>query len=217
MNPTFTLRHTSRDARPGFIRVARGLRRSATCLGLVAATLLGRADAGAGAADAALLDDFSSAVRSSVGAARMLIDDASLGSQSTATQSCADGIVTVKGTLVPGRGVPAFISFVLLATPDAQPRDLSAYEGVRIRMKVSAGMISVQASSTEIDNFDYHSSPLPVQGAEFQEVRVAFRDMKRAWSGPTPLNPKTITSINLVAFGMAKGDFAYEVDEIAFY
>lgn len=165
----------------------------------------------------ALLDDFSDAERSSVGATRLLIDDKGLGSQSTATKVCADGSVTVKGSLVPGRGVPAFISFVLLATPDAKPRDLGAYEGVRLRIKVNAGMISVQACSTEVTNFDYHSSAIAVRGAAFQEVRLPFKDMKRAWSGPTPLDLKTITSINLVAFGMAKGDFSYEVDEIGFY
>jgi hypothetical protein len=52
---------------------------------------------------------------------------------------------------------------------------------------------------------------------EFSEVRLPFKDMKRAWSEQIPLNLKTITSVNLVAFGMAKDAFAYEVDEIGFY
>jgi hypothetical protein len=48
-------------------------------------------------------------------------------------------------------------------------------------------------------------------------VRVPFADMKRAWSAQTPLNVKLVTSVNLVAFAMAPGKFAYEVDEIGFY
>lgn len=165
----------------------------------------------------ALLDDFSHAARSSVGATRLLIDDKGLGSQSSATQTCTNGVVTVKGSLVPGRGVPAFISFVLLVAPDAKPRDLGQYEGIRLRLKITAGLISVQAGSSEITNHDYHTSPLAVKGADFQELRVPFKDMKRAFSEQTPLNLKTIVSINLVAFGMAKSDFSYEVDEISFY
>jgi len=41
--------------------------------------------------------------------------------------------------------------------------------------------------------------------------------MKRAWSEQTVLNLKSITSVNLVSFGLAKDAFAYEVDEIGFY
>ena len=41
--------------------------------------------------------------------------------------------------------------------------------------------------------------------------------MKRAWSEQIVLNLKTITSVNLVSFGLAKDAFAYEVDEIGFY
>ena len=52
---------------------------------------------------------------------------------------------------------------------------------------------------------------------EFVDVRVPFADMKRAWSAQTALSTKLVTSVNLVAFGMAPGAFAYEVDEIGFY
>ena len=41
--------------------------------------------------------------------------------------------------------------------------------------------------------------------------------MKRVWSEQTPLNLKTITSINLVASGLQPGDFDYKVDEISLY
>lgn len=200
-----------------FFRSHRFLRSAAILAGLAALASPTLALAADSAAASALLDDFSNAERSSVGATRLLIDDQGIGSQSSATQSCADGVVTVKGSLAPGRGVPAFISYVFLATPDGKPRDLSAFEGVRLRLKVTTGTISVQAGSSEITNYDYHSSPLTLRGTEFQEVRVPFKAMKRAFSEQTALNLKTIVSINLVAFGMAKSDFSYAVDEISFY
>jgi len=164
------------------------------------------------------LDDFSDPKRNNHGVERMIINDKEAGSQSHATQTCADGVMTIKGELVPGRGVPAFISVPLILSTDGKPQDLSAYQGVRVRVKPVKGILSVQVSSTEIDNFDYHTSP-PLTGkrGEFQELRLPFKDMKRAWSEQKPLNLKSITSINLVSFGMAKDSFAYEVDEIGFY
>ncbi len=164
----------------------------------------------------ALIDDFSDPMRH--GIQRLLFTDKDLGSQSRATQMCADGVLKIEGELVPGRGVPAFISVPLILTADMQPQDLSAYEGVRLRVKVNKGILSVQVASSEVTNFDYHTGgPVVAKRGEFQEVRLAFKDMKRGWSEQTRLNLKTITSVNLVAFGMAKDAFSYEVDEIGFY
>lgn len=165
-----------------------------------------------------LLDDFSDPSRNKHGNERLLIEDKNFGSHSHATQKCQDGILTVEGELVPGRGVPAFISLASLLSPDGKPQDLTGGEGVRLRLKVIKGILSVQVSSSEIDNFDYHTSaPIAGKRAEFVEVRLPFKEMKRAWSEQTVLNLKTITSVNLVSFGMAKDTFAYEIDEIGFY
>lgn len=170
------------------------------------------------AADATLLDDFSDSKRTHHGAARLVIDDKEMGSQSHATQTCENGLLQVKGELVPGRGVPAFICVSLSLAADARPQDLTRYEGVRLRVKVTKGIFTVQVSSAEIQNFDYHTSaPIAGKRDEFSEVRLPFKDMKRAWSEQTALNLKSITSVNLVVFGMARDAFAYEVDEIGFY
>ena len=169
------------------------------------------------AAAPAPVDDFSDATRTSRGAGRLLIDDAGAGSKSHATQRIENGVLIVAGELVPGRGAPAFISIPLLLTPDAKPEDVSASTGVRLRVKVVQGTLIAQVASTDVDNFDYHSAPVIAKRGEFVEVRVPFADMKRAWSAQTPLSTKLVTSVNLVAFGMAPGAFAYEVDEIGFY
>lgn len=167
---------------------------------------------------AELLDDYSDPARNKRGVERLLIDDKSAGSQSCATTQCENGILVVQGELSPGRGVPAFISVVSPLSPDGKPRNLAGFEGVRLRAKVGAGLLCVQVASSEIDNFDYHTSaPIAVGKDGFQEVRVPFQEMRRAWSAQTRLNVETITSVNLVSFGMAKGAFAYEVDEIGFY
>lgn len=170
------------------------------------------------AAPSDLVDDFSNAERTASGAARLTVDDKAMGSQSHAKQQCENGILMVQGELVPGRGLPAFISVPLLLSPEAKPQDLGAYTGVRLRVKITKGIITVQVSSAEIQNFDYHTSaPVVGKRGEFAEVRLPFKDLKRAWSEQIPLNLKTVTSINLVAFGMGREPFAYEVDEIGFY
>jgi len=166
----------------------------------------------------ALLDDFSDPKHNAHGIDRLLFDDKGVGSQSHATQQCGHGILKVAGELVPGRGVPAFISVVSLLTPDGKPQDLTGYAGVRICVKNTKGLLSVQVGSADIQNFDYHASaPLAGRRDEFQELRVPFKDLKRSWSEQVPLNLKSVTSVNLVSFGMAKDTFAYEVKEIGFY
>jgi hypothetical protein len=191
--------------------------RRAACL--IAGVGLSLSSFAAGAANyPSLLDDFSDSAHTHSGAQRLLVDDKAMGSQSHATQACANGVLSVQGELVPGRGLPAFISVPLLLSTDAQAQDLSAYEGVRIRVKILKGILSVQVASSEIQNFDFHTSgPVTAKRGEFQEVRVPFKTMKRAWSEQIPLNLKTITAVNLVSFGLAKDAFAYEVDEIGFY
>jgi hypothetical protein len=169
------------------------------------------------AAAPALVDDFSNPTQTGRGAGRLLVDDKGAGSLSSATQRCEKGVLIVQGELKPGRGAPAFISVPLLLTPDAKSQDVSAYTGVRLRVKVAQGILLVQVASADVDNFDYHSAPVVAPRGEFVEVRVPFADMKRAWSAQTPLSTKLVTSVNLVTFGMAPGAFAYEVDEIGFY
>lgn len=186
------------------------------------ATLFAMAAMAAMAAPAAktplVLDDYSDAARNKNGIERILVDDKGAGSKSAATQKCENGVITVRGDLVPGRGVPAFISLVSLLAAEGKPKDLTGYEGVRIRVKVTKGSLSVQVGSAEITNFDFHTSaPITGKRGEFQEVRIPFKEMKRAWSEQTALNLKLITSVNLVAFSVAKDTFAYEVDEISFY
>lgn len=194
------------------------LRRRAVAVGvLLATTLAFGGTIGRAANVPALLDNFSDAHRNALGIERIVVTDKDAGGASHATQSCEGGVLAVQGELSPGRGTPAFISLVSLLSPDAKPQDVSAYHGVRLRVKVKQGFLAVQVASAEIQNFDYHRSAPLVRSNDFQEVRIPFKDLKRAWSEQTALNLKSVTCVNLVAAGMAKGSFAYEVDEIGFY
>jgi len=147
-----------------------------------------------------------------------MFDDKALGGHSHGTQQCAAGILSVAGELAPNRGSPAFITVPLLLSTDGTAQDLSAYQGVRVKLKVTKGNIYVQVGSSAITNFDYHTSEVIGRSPEgFREIRIPFTAMKRAWSEQVPLDRKTVTSVNLVAVGMAKDQFAYEVDEVGLY
>lgn len=192
--------------------------RGAPAATILIATLFTLGSIAVQAAAPLLLDDYSDPKHNKNGVERLLIDDKGAGSSSQATQKCENGVLLVKGELVPGRGVPAFISAVSLLSADGKPKDLTGYQGIRLRVKVTKGILCVQVSSSEITNYDYHTStPITGKRGEFQEVRIPFKDMKRSWSEQIALNLKSITSVNLVSFSMAKDAFAYEVDEIGFY
>ena len=165
-----------------------------------------------------LVDDFSNPELLASGAPRMVITDQVSGGQSQVTKTIADGVIAVQGKLMPGRGAPGFVSLPLTLAANGTPRDLSQYEGVRLRVKVTQGSLTIQVSSSDIVNYDYHTSKPIVRDSDgLKEVRIPFTELKRAWSEQTPLNLKTITSVNLLTAGMAPGSFSYEVDEVGFY
>ena len=79
-------------------------------------------------------------------------------------------------------------------------------------------MLSVSANSNEIDNYDYHALPVMIKAdGKFHTVKLPFKDMKRAWSAQTPLDPKTLNSLSIVAFSLQQAKFDYQIDEIGFY
>lgn len=165
-----------------------------------------------------VVDDFANPERNSLGFERHFLDDSSTGGQTRTDYRVEDGVLSASGELAPARGQPGWASTVLLLDPQGQPQDASAYEGVRLLVRVNKGTLSISANSSEITNFDYHAATVsrsPDGG--FHEVRIPFDKMKRAWSEQTPLNTGTLTSLSLVAFGVQKGPFDFDVDEVSFY
>lgn len=164
-----------------------------------------------------MLDDFSAAETTSVGTPRIVVDDSSVGGKSQMAKSVVDGVLSASGTITPARGQPGWVSMTLLATPDGAGKDLSAYKGIRMRIRIQKGMISVSANSTKVDNFDYHSAIVPSAKADYSIVDIPFASLKRNWSEQTMIDPATIGSVSVVAFGVQATGFAYDIDEIGFY
>jgi hypothetical protein len=165
----------------------------------------------------ALIDDFSDAQLNQLGLPRMVMDDTAVGGKSSSTLTVREGSALLQGELAPPRGQPAWVSLVFPLSADGSAVDLSAYEGVRLRILVQQGMLSLSVNSTEVVNFDYHAAPVSAGADAITELRIPFKTLKRAWSEPTPLNTRTVASISLVAVGLQPGSFAYEIEELGLY
>lgn len=165
-----------------------------------------------------VVDDFSHVKSNSLGIPRQFIDDKVAGGNTETEIDISDGKLHIKGEIVPPRGQPGWASSVLLLDPKGLPQDASKFEGVRLLIKVDKGSLSVSANSIEVTNFDYHAAMVAVQSdGKFHEVKIPFSSMKRAWSEQTKLNTATINGLSIVAFGLQKASFNYEIDEVGFY
>jgi hypothetical protein len=165
-----------------------------------------------------VIDDFNHANNNSLGVARQFINDTMAGGGTTTEQSVSEGVISLKGEIIPPRGQPGWASTVLIFDPKGLPQDVSEFTGVRLLVKINTGNISVSVNSTEITNFDYHASPVAVTSdGKFHEVKIPFASMKRAWSEQILLNTKTINSLTISAYDIQKGSFDFEVDEVSFY
>jgi hypothetical protein len=165
-----------------------------------------------------IVDDFSHVKSNALGITRQFVDDKMVGGNTQTNINVSGGILHIKGEIVPPRGQPGWASSVILLNSEGLPQDVSHFEGVRILLKVNNGNISVSANSTEVTNFDYHAAFVSVNSdGEFYEVNIPFTTMKRAWSEQTLLNTKTIGSLSIVAFGIQKEFFDFEIDEVGFY
>lgn len=196
-----------------FKNISRTLRRSIAGIFIIATSGITLADNAK-----PLIDDFSDAQNNSLGYPRQFMNDSMAGGQTTTEQIVKDGVFIAKGDIVPPRGQPGWASSILLLDPTGAPVDASTFEGIRLRLRINKGMVSVSANSTEITNFDYHAAIVTRQpGNDFQEVKIPFNSMKRAWSEQTPLNAATLNSISIVAVAMQKDTFEFELDEVSFY
>ncbi len=185
---------------------------------LLLSTLLASANISFGSGMAPTVDDFNDSQHTSMGFPRYFLNDTMVGGDTKTEQEVTKGVISTKGEIIPPRGQPGWASIALPLAAQGTPKDSSAFEGVRLLIKVNSGNISVSANSTEITNFDYHVAPVAVVAdGKFHEIKIPFAAMKRSWSEQIPLNTKTLNSISITAYDMAKGSFDFAVDEVSFY
>lgn len=167
---------------------------------------------------APLVDDFSDPTKNNLQIERFFFDDRSGGGATETEVVIEAGLLKTRGELIPGRGQPAWASVVLPLAPMNGSVDASQFEGVRLRLKVTQGNLTVSANDVAIRNYDYHSAPIPVHtDGEFHVVDVPFKTMKRGWSAQTKLDTGALASLSIVAFSLKQDTVDFEVDEVSFY
>ena len=165
-----------------------------------------------------VIDDFNHAKDTNLGTPRVLITDSSSGGKTTTVLAVVDGVMQIKGDIIPGRGQPGWSSLVLPLGQMNETQDASEFDGISLRVKINHGNVSISANSTEVVNYDYHSSPVVVSSdGKFHEIKIPFESMKRVWSAQTKLNTQTLSSLSIVAFSPQKSSFDFAVDKVSFY
>ena len=165
-----------------------------------------------------VIDSFSHVKDTSYGTPRMSLTDTTAGGKTTAKANVQDGFIQVKGEILPPRGQPGWSSLVLPLSPMGQTLDASKFDGIRLLVKLNKGSLSLSANSADVTNYDYHAAQVIVKpDGNFHEVKIPFDSMKRMWSEQTALNTQTLNSLSIVAFGLQKSSYDFEVDEVSFY
>ncbi|GHF85450.1 CIA30 family protein [Thalassotalea marina] len=165
-----------------------------------------------------VVDDFSHATNNSLGIPRLYIDDSSAGGKTKTEHTFQQGSLNITGKITPARGQPGWSSTVLPLSIDNSMQDASKFTGIKLKVKLRKGMLSVSANSSEVTNFDFHAAPIVIKPDNtFHEITIPFNTMKRAWSEQTKLNTSTLISISIVAFGLQPSDFDFDIANVSFY
>ena len=165
-----------------------------------------------------LVDNFSHQSQNSLGVQRQFMNDSVAGGSSESEVTVQSGKMYLTGNLIPPRGQPAWASSILLLDAEGKPMDASGYQGIRLKVKINQGLMSVSANSSEVTNFDYHAAQVLIKAdGKFHEVKLPFTSLKRAWSEQTTLDASTLNSLSIVAFAMQQSAYDFVIDEIGFY
>ena len=165
-----------------------------------------------------VIDDFNNESDTNSGIPRVSISDTTAGGKTTTELTVSSGVIQIKGEIVPPRGQPGWSSLILPLGTMGEPQDAREFAGIQLLVKVNSGNISISANSSEVTNFDYHAAPVIVRtDGKFHKVKIPFNTMKRTWSAQTQLNTQTLNSLSIIAFGLQKTTFDFEVDKVSFY
>ena len=165
-----------------------------------------------------VIDSFDNTTSTNFGITRVFINDTTAGGKTTTQYDVTDGAIALKGEIIPPRGQPGWSSMVLPLSTTDSVYDASKYTGIRLTLKINEGSISISANSTDVTNYDYHAAQVavPIDG-KYHQVDIPFDSMKRMWSEQTALNRKTLNSLSVVAFGLKKSTFDFEINNVIFY
>jgi len=165
----------------------------------------------------ALLDDFSKTdMTSAFGIQWDRNLDAGFGGKSTLQHEYRDGTLRAWGKLQPAPNAPGLAGFSLDCDKKETPFDVSAFFGIRLRIKSASGPLFLKLITVGVTNYDYHAT-LISNSADFQELKIPFAQFKQFWSAPAAWTGKDVRGVALWVSGFQPADFEFVIDQIEFY
>ncbi|MDB5033223.1 MAG: putative amidohydrolase [Chlorobi bacterium] len=163
---------------------------------------------------ARLIDDFSDSARSTAGTAWSRIIEE--GSPSTLHMEYRNGAMHVWGKMMPKDGRPGFVGISLGLDTAITPFDVTGFAGMRIRIKSAKSRVSLNAMTTGVKNYDFHSVRIELH-PDFTQLDFPFTKFRQSWSAPVPWTGRDMYGVGLWVSGFEPADYDFTIDSIEFY
>lgn len=163
-----------------------------------------------------LIDDATDPRRSTIGREWSADNDASFGGGSTVQVERRNGTMRVHGKLAPKKGMPGLAGVSLMFDTLRTSYDISAYDGVRLRIRSAKGALTLKMITASVTNYDFHAVFVPAT-PRVQELTFPFKTFAQLWSAPIPWTGKDVQGLALWVSGMNAGEYDFMVDSIELY
>jgi imidazolonepropionase-like amidohydrolase len=167
--------------------------------------------------NASLIDDFSGRdLTSTIGQQWSIDNDSVFGGSSTIRTEERNGSLHVWGKLQPKSGMPGLAGISLQFDNGESPLDLTAFDGVRLKITSTKGPLSLKLLTTGVKNYDYHAAFIPNRPKP-QTLELPFTEFRQIWSAPVAWTGRDVRGIALWVSSISSGDYDFTVDSIEFY
>jgi imidazolonepropionase-like amidohydrolase len=164
-----------------------------------------------------LVDDFSHDDLTSALGTQWHVDlDTMMGGGSTIIVNESGGMLHMSGRLAPKPGMPGFAGISLPFAEHGAPVDVSAFKGLRLRIRAPKGPVVLKLITSGIGNYDYHAVVI-ANGEELQTVELPFDGFRQLWSQQVPWTGRDLRALALWATGLEAADYDVTVDSVELY
>jgi hypothetical protein len=164
-----------------------------------------------------LVDDFARNDLASPSGSRWKTDTDSLfGGTSTVTTEWRDGVLHVRGSLRPKKGMPSLAGISIALDSSGTAYDVSRFTGIRVRFASVTGPLMMKIITSGVTNYDYHAAVVPNTG-ESRQIDLPFSDFRQLWSTPVAWTGKDVQGIALWWSAFSPAEVSFAIDSIEFY
>ena len=163
------------------------------------------------------LDDFSAAgLASTIGEEWSLDIDTAWGGASTLRTEKQGGMLRVLGTMKAGKGMPGLAGISLQLDSLGTFYDVRGYEGIRLRIKVVKGTLTLKLLTAGVKNYDFHAVAIAKKPG-MQTLELPFATFRQLWSAQIPWSGMDMRGVALWVSGFGAEEYDFTIDSIELY